>query len=65
LAAYQDSLAAEIGPLASRIEVDPHKPRRQDEPGQSPGVALTAKILDPQSPHAKPFIGWFRDLYQL
>ena len=34
----------------------------QDEPGQSPGKALTRKILDPNAPSAKPFVKWFMDL---
>lgn len=37
----------------------------QDPPGQSPGGALTKKILDPHSPSAKPFVQWFRGLDQL
>jgi hypothetical protein len=37
----------------------------QDPPGQSPGVALTKRILDPQSPSAAPFVAWFMKLYQL
>ena len=37
----------------------------QDEPGQSPGNALTRKILDPKSPSAKPFVKWFMELYSL
>ena len=37
----------------------------QDPPGQSPGIALTKKILDPHSETADPFVGWFRKLYQL
>jgi hypothetical protein len=37
----------------------------QDEPGQSPGAALTQRILDPKSPHAQPFVDWFRKLYEL
>ena len=37
----------------------------QDPPGQSPGVALTARILDPKSQDSAPFVAWFRRLYQL
>ncbi|MDD5262905.1 MAG: hypothetical protein PHD76_13760 [Methylacidiphilales bacterium] len=37
----------------------------QDEPGQSPGRALTRKILDPSSPNAALFIKWFMELYSL
>jgi hypothetical protein len=37
----------------------------QDPPGQSPGLALTRKILDPQSQYARPFVKWFRELYRL
>jgi hypothetical protein len=36
-----------------------------DEPGQSPGIALTRKLLDPHSPSSGAFVRWFRDLYQL
>jgi hypothetical protein len=52
---------------------DPHQAKArlytwlawQDQPGQSPGIALTARILDPKSNLAAPFVAWFRDLYQL
>jgi hypothetical protein len=37
----------------------------QETPGQSPGIALTKKILEPANPAAKPFVEWFRKLYQL
>ena len=37
----------------------------QDEPGQSPGNALTRKVLDPKSASAKPFVTWFMKLYSL
>ena len=37
----------------------------QDEPGQTPGLALTRKILDPNSTYATPFIKWFLELYCL
>jgi hypothetical protein len=37
----------------------------QKDPGQSPGIALTAKTLDPTSASARPFVTWFRKLYQL
>ena len=35
----------------------------QDPPGQSPGIALTKKILDPHSTSASGFVKWFRELY--
>jgi hypothetical protein len=37
----------------------------QDPPGQPLGLALTRKILDPQSPKASAFVEWFRKLYSL
>jgi len=37
----------------------------QDEPGQSPGNALTSKILDPKSPSATTFVNWMIALYSL
>lgn len=37
----------------------------QETPGQSPGVSLTKKILDPHSASAAPFVAWFKRLYQL
>jgi hypothetical protein len=37
----------------------------QDPPGQSPGRALTKKILDPHSASAAGFVDWFRTLYGL
>jgi hypothetical protein len=37
----------------------------QDEPGQTPGHALTRKILDPSSPSALSFVKWFMALYSL
>jgi hypothetical protein len=37
----------------------------QDPPGQSPGFALTRKVLDPTSEHAALFVRWFRELYRL
>ena len=37
----------------------------QDPPGYSPGRALTKKVLDPRSSHAKMFVSWFRELYEL
>lgn len=37
----------------------------QKDPGQSPGLALTAKVLDPTSSSATPFVTWFKSLYQL
>jgi hypothetical protein len=37
----------------------------QDPPGQSPGLALTQKCLDPHAPSANLFVKWFRELYRL
>jgi len=37
----------------------------QDPPGQPLGLALKSKCLDPRSPHAAPFVGWFLQLYRL
>ena len=37
----------------------------QDPPGQSPGLALTQKVLDPHSDKAQAFVAWFMDLFQL
>ena len=37
----------------------------QDEPGQSPGLALTRKILDPLCPYSEQFVNWFKALYQV
>jgi hypothetical protein len=37
----------------------------QDPPGQSPGRALTQKILNPHANRALAFVTWFRRLYQL
>ena len=37
----------------------------QDPPGQSPGLALTRKILNPKSSYAGAFVGWFKDLFRL
>lgn len=37
----------------------------QDPPGQSPGLALTKKILSPHVPAAKPFVRWCQRLYHL
>lgn len=37
----------------------------QDEPGQRFGVAITKSVLDPNSPHAQPFVAWFKNLYEL
>jgi hypothetical protein len=37
----------------------------QDPPGYSPGLALTRKMLQPQSVHAEGFVRWFRNLYRL
>ena len=37
----------------------------QDDPGQTPGMALTRKILDPNAPYAAPFVKWFMELYAL
>lgn len=37
----------------------------QSTPGQQPGMALTKRILDPNSPYAAPFVKWFRNLFEL
>jgi hypothetical protein len=37
----------------------------QETPGQSPGISLTNKVLDPTNPAAASFVVWFRKLYQL
>ena len=37
----------------------------QDPPGAPFGIALKRKCLDPNSPHAAPFVAWFKELYQL
>ncbi|MGA2085275.1 MAG: DUF3226 domain-containing protein, partial [Terracidiphilus sp.] len=37
----------------------------QESPGQSPGIALTKKMLDPTNQAATSFVEWFRKLYQL
>ena len=37
----------------------------QNPPGQSPGRALTQKILDPKLEKAAHFVKWFMDLYAL
>jgi hypothetical protein len=37
----------------------------QDPPGQSPGIALTQKVLDPLNSSAATFVEWFMKLYQL
>jgi len=35
----------------------------QDPPGQSPGNAISRRVLDPYSPTATSFLAWFRTLY--
>jgi hypothetical protein len=37
----------------------------QDAPGSQLHQAVLQKMLDPQSERAKPFVAWFRRLYQL
>ena len=37
----------------------------QDEPGQRFGVAITKSVLNPNAPHAEPFVTWFKRLYDL
>lgn len=37
----------------------------QDPPGQSAGLSLTQKTLDPSRTSAHPFAAWFQKLYQL
>lgn len=37
----------------------------QDPPGRQLHQAVNQKILSPRSPHAQPFVAWFRELYQI
>ncbi len=37
----------------------------QDEPGRQLHEAIHHRILDPTSPHARPFVNWFRQLFQV
>ncbi len=37
----------------------------QDPPGRQLHNAVMERILDPRSPHAAPFVSWFRTLYNL
>jgi hypothetical protein len=37
----------------------------QDPPAQTPGRALTKRVLDPRLPYAAAFVTWFMDLYGL
>lgn len=37
----------------------------QDPPGQQLHLAILTKTLKPTSPHADPFVAWFRRLYSL
>ncbi len=37
----------------------------QDPPGQLSGRALTKRVLEPASDSSRPFVQWFRELYQL
>ena len=37
----------------------------QDPPGRQLHQAVNQKILSPRSPHAQPFVSWFRQLYQI
>lgn len=37
----------------------------QDPPGRQLHNAIIEAILDPESPHAQPFVKWFRSLYGL
>lgn len=37
----------------------------QQEPGRSPGQALSKKHLDAMRPEALPFIAWFKSVFQL
>lgn len=37
----------------------------QDPPGRQLHQAITERILDPATEHSKPFVKWFRDLYEL
>lgn len=37
----------------------------QDEPGAQLHQAVKEHVLDPRSPHAAPFVTWFRDLFEV
>lgn len=37
----------------------------QDEPGRQLHEAVDHAVLDPTSPHSRPFVTWFRELYQV
>ena len=37
----------------------------QDEPGPPLGLALIRKCLDPESDQARPFVEWFKELFEL
>ncbi len=37
----------------------------QDPPGRQLHQAVLQEILSPRSPHAQPFVSWFRQLYQI
>jgi hypothetical protein len=37
----------------------------QDEPGAQLHQAVKERILDSRSPHAVPFVTWFRDLFEV
>lgn len=37
----------------------------QDEPGPRLQDAVRHRVLDPTSPHSKPFVAWFRKLFEL
>ena len=37
----------------------------QDEPGPQLHEAVDRRVLDPTSPHSKPFVTWFRKLFEL
>ena len=37
----------------------------QDEPGQQLHAAIDQRILDPKSENAKPFVTWFRNLFEV
>ena len=37
----------------------------QDEPGRQLHQAVAHRIFDPEGPQSKPFVEWFRELFEL
>ena len=37
----------------------------QDEPGKQLHQAVDHRVLDPEKPESRPFVDWFRRLFQL